>query len=120
MVEAPTFTVAFIAKLFSKTTSIEVRATFAVFVNQTAIGECRTVFGIQLRRLTISDDMRDRCEEVMRVRRTAGDVDDGFAWQNFLQADGTRWVNASGSNTTHAAQEPMAMIAAAPSAARRI
>ena len=36
----------------------------------------------------------------MRVRRTAGDVDDGFAWQNFLQADGTRWVNASGSNTT--------------------
>ena len=85
MVQAPAFTVAFITELFGKTTSIEVRATFAVFVNQTAIGEGRTVFVIQFRRFAVSDDVRNGREEVVRVRRAARNVDYSFARQNFLR-----------------------------------
>ena len=80
MVQAPAFAVAFITELFGKTTSIEVRATFAVFVNQTAIGEGRTVFVIQFRRFAVSDDVRNGREEVVRVRRAARNIDNGFAW----------------------------------------
>ncbi|SRN45904.1 Uncharacterised protein [Shigella flexneri] len=99
MVQAPAFAVAFITELFGKTTSIEVRATFAVFVNQTAIGEGRTVFVIQFRRFAVSDDVRNGREEVVRVRRAARNIDNGFAWQNFLQADCASWVNSSCGNT---------------------
>ena len=99
MVQAPAFAVAFITELFSKTASIEVRAAFAVFVDQTTIGEGRTVFIIQFWRFAVGDDVRNGREEVMRVRRTAWNVDDGFARQNFLQADRASWVNPSSSDT---------------------
>ena len=88
----------FIAELFREATSIEVRTTFAVFVNQAAIGEGRTVFRIQLRRFAPGDDMGDGRQEVMRVRRAARNVDDGFTWQNFLQANRTGRVHASSGN----------------------
>lgn len=84
MVQAPAFAVAFITELFGKTTSIEVRATFAVFVNQTAIGEGRTVFVIQFRRFAVSDDVRNGREEVVRVRRAARNIDNGFASAELL------------------------------------
>lgn len=71
VVQAPAFAMAIITKLFGETTSIEVRATFAMFVNQTPIGEGRTVFVIQLRRFTVSDDVRNGRKEVVRVRRAA-------------------------------------------------
>ncbi|GDE94171.1 hypothetical protein HmCmsJML291_04163 [Escherichia coli] len=79
VVQAPAFAVTFITELFGKTTSIEVRATFTVFVNQTTIGESRTVFVIQFRRFAVSDDVRNGREEVVRVRRAARNIDNGFA-----------------------------------------
>lgn len=52
-------TVAFVAKFFGKTACVEVWTTFAMLMNQTAIGKGWTIFRIQLRRRAVSDDMRD-------------------------------------------------------------
>lgn len=79
MVETPALTVTFVAKFFGKTACVEVWTTFAMLMNQTAIGKGWTIFRIQLRRRAVSDDMRDSRQEVMRVWRTTWNIDNRFA-----------------------------------------
>lgn len=68
----------FIAKLAGKATGIKVRAALTVFVDQAAIGKGWAVLGIQRGRAAKGNDMSDGCKEVMRIRRAAGNINDGF------------------------------------------
>ena len=70
VIEAPAFTVTVVAECFGKTSGVKVSAALAVFVDQTTVSKQRPVLSSSPG-FAISDDVGNRCREVMRVRRAA-------------------------------------------------
>ncbi len=122
VIETPALTVALVTKLFGETAGIEVRTALAVFVDEPLIGKQRPLLGIERRQLAVGDVVGDRGEEVVGVGRAARDIDNRRAEvaEGLLQADGTGGLPPLAGTPPQAAQEPMAMTAAASAAARRI
>ncbi len=70
---------AFVAEFKRETSGVEMGAALAVFVNETAISEERAALAVRGRKFVKRQKMHHAGEEIVRVRRTAGDGDDVVA-----------------------------------------
>jgi len=70
LVQAPALAVPLVTEFHRETSRVKMRAAFAVFVDQAAVGELRPVLGIQRRQRSKSYELEYGAEEVVRIRRT--------------------------------------------------
>ena len=87
LVQAPALLVAIIAEIFYEASSVEVRATRAVIVNQPVIRELRATKLVQSRQLAHDHEFKHYAEQVVRIGGTSGNVHDRLIFDDLVDAD---------------------------------
>ena len=93
LVEAVALAVALVAELHGEAAGIEVRAAFAVLVNQARVGEHRPAELIHRRQLAEGEEVHHGGQEVVRIGRATGNGDHRLA-----EHLARRWRHRSGSD----------------------
>ena len=75
--------VTFVAEFQGEPARVEMRTAFAVFMDQAPVSELRSSFGIECGQRSEGNELEYGTEEVVRVRWTAGYIDDCPVGQNF-------------------------------------
>src|ERR1022692_392542 len=79
LVKAPALAVAFVAERSGKSAGIKVRAPRTIFVNHSLVRELRTANVVQLRQFAHGDVFQNHAQQVVRIGRAPGEVDDRLA-----------------------------------------
>jgi len=86
LVQTPAFAVALVAELLYETPGIKVRPPRAVLMNVTVVGELWPPFFVELRQRAGRGKLQDHPEQRVRIRRTAGKIDDRLVRQEINHA----------------------------------
>ena len=98
LVEAPAVAVTLVAERLREPARVEVRAALAVLVDHAAVGELRTAEIVERRQRAEGGELEDGAEQVVRVRRAAGQGHDGLALEELRDAGRAGRVRRCGRN----------------------
>ncbi len=85
LVQAPALPVAEIAELQREASGVEMRPALAILVDKAAIGEFRPVLLVEIGRLLEREKVQNGGNEIIRIGRTARDVDDELSRHDVLR-----------------------------------
>src|SRR5271157_4328761 len=92
LIQTRAFAVALVAELLHEVAGIKVRPTRAVLMNVAVIRELWPSFCVELRQRAGVSKLQDYPEQRVRIRRTAGKIDDRLVRQEISHANCAGWI----------------------------